>query len=80
MAAFGLDSAKRNVNVQSYSCTSANLAIFKELLLPRDLIMRLDSPPGGHLSHGHYTPGGKKGSASSICFESLPSEVNPITG
>jgi glycine hydroxymethyltransferase len=42
--------------------------------------MGLDSPSGGHLSHGYYTPGGKNVSASSIFFESLPYKVNPQTG
>ncbi|KAF2291453.1 hypothetical protein GH714_024342 [Hevea brasiliensis] len=53
---------------------------FTGLLLPGDRIMGLDSPSGGHLSHGYYTPGGKKVSASSIFFESLPYKVNPQTG
>lgn len=80
LAAFGLDSDKWGVNVQPYSCTSANFAVYTGLLLPGDRIMGLDSPSGGHLSHGYYTPGGKKVSASSIFFESLPYKVNPQTG
>jgi glycine hydroxymethyltransferase len=80
LAAFGLDSDKWGVNVQPYSCTSANFAVYTGLLLPGDRIMGLDSPSGGHLSHGYYTPGGKRVSASSIFFESLPYKVNPQTG
>ncbi|KDP32731.1 hypothetical protein JCGZ_12023 [Jatropha curcas] len=80
LAAFGLDSDKWGVNVQPYSCTSANFAVYTGLLLPGDRIMGLDSPSGGHLSHGYYTPGGKNVSASSIFFESLPYKVNPHTG
>ncbi|KAJ9146366.1 hypothetical protein P3X46_028642 [Hevea brasiliensis] len=80
LAAFGLDPDKWGVNVQPYSCTSANFAVYTGLLLPGDRIMGLDSPSGGHLSHGYYTPGGKKVSASSIFFESLPYKVNPQTG
>uniref|UniRef100_A0A2P2LKA6 Serine hydroxymethyltransferase n=1 Tax=Rhizophora mucronata TaxID=61149 RepID=A0A2P2LKA6_RHIMU len=80
LAAFGLDSDKWGVNVQPYSCTSANFAVYTGLLLPGDRIMGLDTPSGGHLSHGYYTPGGKKVSASSIFFESLPYRVNPQTG
>ncbi|KAL5777087.1 hypothetical protein ACOSP7_010013 [Xanthoceras sorbifolium] len=80
LKAFNLDSDKWGVNVQPYSCTSANFAVYTGLLLPGDRIMGLDSPSGGHLSHGYYTPGGKKISAASIFFESLPYKVNPQTG
>ncbi|XP_050236037.1 serine hydroxymethyltransferase 7 [Mercurialis annua] len=80
IVAFGLDSDKWGVNVQPYSCTSANFAVYSGLLLPGDRIMGLDSPSGGHLSHGYYIPGGKKVSASAIFFESLPYKVNPQTG
>ncbi|WCJ44562.1 serine hydroxymethyltransferase 7 [Euphorbia peplus] len=80
LVAFGLDSDKWGVNVQPYSCTSANFAVYTGLLLPGDRIMGLDSPSGGHLSHGYYTAGGKKVSASSIFFETLPYKVNPLTG
>lgn len=80
LAAFDLDSEKWGVNVQPYSCTSANFAVYTGLLLPKDRVMGLDSASGGHLSHGYYTPGGKKISASSIFFESLPYKVNPQTG
>ncbi|XP_059454285.1 serine hydroxymethyltransferase 7 [Corylus avellana] len=80
LAAFNLDSEKWGVNVQPYSCTSANFAVYTGLLLPNDRIMGLDSPSGGHLSHGYYTPSGKKVSAASIFFESLPYKVNPQTG
>ncbi|KAG2709187.1 hypothetical protein I3843_05G206300 [Carya illinoinensis] len=80
LAAFSLDSEKWGVNVQPYSCTSANFAVYTGLLLPNDRIMGLDSPSGGHLSHGYYTTSGKKVSSASIFFESLPYKVNPQTG
>lgn len=80
LAAFDLDSEKWGVNVQPYSCTSANFAVYTGLLLPKDRIMGLDSPSGGHLSHGYYTPNGKKVAAASIFFENLPYKVNPHTG
>ncbi|XVE60409.1 hypothetical protein DITRI_Ditri05aG0126200 [Diplodiscus trichospermus] len=80
LAAFNLDSEKWGVNVQPYSCTSANFAVYTGLLLPGDRIMGLDSPSGGHMSHGWYKPGGKKVSAASIFFESFPYKVNPQTG
>lgn len=80
LAAFSLDPEKWGVNVQPYSCTSANFAVYTGLLLPNERIMGLDSPSGGHMSHGYYTPSGKKVSAASIFFDSLPYKVNPRTG
>lgn len=80
LTAFHLDSEKWGVNVQPYSCTSANFSVYTGLLLPGDRIMGLDSPSGGHLSHGYYTPSGKKISGASIFFENLPYKVNPQTG
>ncbi|KAI5355417.1 PREDICTED: serine [Prunus dulcis] len=80
LGAFSLDPEKWGVNVQPYSCTSANFAVYTGLLLPNDRIMGLDSPSGGHMSHGYYIPGGKKVSAASIFFDSFPYKVNPQTG
>ncbi|XP_075493959.1 serine hydroxymethyltransferase 6-like isoform X2 [Primulina tabacum] len=78
--AFGLDSENWGVNVQPYSCTSANFAVFTGLLSPGDRIMGLDTPSGGNTSHGYYLPNGRKVSGASIFFESLPYKVNPQTG
>ncbi|KAL8540701.1 hypothetical protein ACS0TY_002075 [Phlomoides rotata] len=80
LAAFGLDSESWGVNVQPYSCTSANFAVYTGLLLPGDRIMGLDTPSGGNTSHGCYLPNGRKMSGASIFFESLPYKVNPQTG
>ncbi|CAM9001492.1 unnamed protein product [Rhodiola kirilowii] len=80
LSAFYLEPENWGVNVQPYSCTSANFAVYTALLQPGDRIMGLDSPSGGHLSHGYYTPTGKKVSGASIFFESLPYKVNPQTG
>ncbi|KAI3803885.1 hypothetical protein L1987_32049 [Smallanthus sonchifolius] len=60
LAAFELDGDDWGVNVQPYSCTSANFAVYTGLLSPGDRIMGLDTPSGGHTSHGYYTPNGKK--------------------
>ncbi|NP_001130435.1 serine hydroxymethyltransferase [Zea mays] len=80
LTAFGLDPACWGVNVQPYSCTSANLAVYTGLLQPKDRIMGLEPPSGGHVSHGYYTPSGKKVSGASIFFESMSYKVNPQTG
>ncbi|XVE49092.1 hypothetical protein DITRI_Ditri01bG0054400 [Diplodiscus trichospermus] len=80
LEAFGLDAEKWGVNVQPYSCTSANFAVYTGLLLPGDRIMGLDTPSGGNTSHGYHTPNGRKVSGASIFFESFPYKVNPQTG
>uniref|UniRef100_A0A7N0ZWV3 Serine hydroxymethyltransferase n=1 Tax=Kalanchoe fedtschenkoi TaxID=63787 RepID=A0A7N0ZWV3_KALFE len=80
LAAFGLNGSVWGVNVQPYSCTSANFAVYTGLLMPGDRIMGLDTPSGGNTSHGYYTPNGRKVSGASIFFESLPYKVNAQTG
>lgn len=67
------------VNVQPYSGSPANFAVYTALLKPHDRIMGLDLPSGGHLTHGFQTPK-RKVSATSVYFESMPYIVNPTTG
>ncbi|XP_012230517.1 serine hydroxymethyltransferase isoform X1 [Linepithema humile] len=77
--AFNLDPAKWGCNVQPYSGSPANFAVYTGLLEPHGRIMGLDLPDGGHLTHGFFTAN-KKISATSIFFESMPYKVNPETG
>ena len=79
LAAFRLSEAEWGVNVQPYSGSTANWAVYVGLLAPHDRVMGLDLPSGGHLTHGYYTAK-KKISATSIFFESFPYKVDGQSG
>merc|ERR1712184_51239 len=79
LEAFKLDETKWGVNVQPYSGSPANFAVYTAMLPPHSRVMGLDLPSGGHLTHGYYTAK-KKISASSIYSESLPYKVHNDTG
>jgi glycine hydroxymethyltransferase len=85
LEAYGLDPNEWGVNVQPYSGSPANFAVYTGLLAPHSRIMGLDLPSGGHLTHGFYTLNKKTKqrkavSATSVYFESLPYKVTHETG
>ncbi len=74
LKAFHLDSGTWGVNVQPYSGSVANAAVYLGLLKPGDTLMGLDLPSGGHLTHGYRTP--TKGiSSSGIYYNSVAYKV-----
>ena len=68
-ALFGMDHA----NVQPYSGSPANAAIYLALLEPGDKVMGMDLAAGGHLTHG------AKVSFSGKIYHSAPYGVSPDT-
>jgi glycine hydroxymethyltransferase len=75
LKAFNLDPEKWSCNVQPYSGSVANLAVYFSILEPGDKIMGLELASGGHLTHGFFTEK-KKVTASSKYYQSFPYKVN----
>jgi len=53
LKAFGLKEEEWSANVQPYSGSPANLAVYMGLMSPGDMLLGLELASGGHLTHGH---------------------------
>ncbi|MEX2033345.1 MAG: serine hydroxymethyltransferase [Candidatus Colwellbacteria bacterium] len=71
LKAFRLSSKKWHVNVQPYSGSPGNLAVYFALVKPGETIMGMKLADGGHLTHGH------KVSATGKFWKSVQFGVNP---
>ena len=76
---YDLESTEWKVNVQAYSGSIANLAVYNSILEPQDKIMGMELPSGGHLTHGFYTYK-RKVSISSKYYNSQQYPVDYSTG
>lgn len=74
LKAFKLKDLEWAVNVQPYSGSPANQAIYFALAKPGDVIMGLSLSHGGHLTHGHLV------NFSGILYQSFPYTLNLKTG
>lgn len=75
LEAYSLDPEVWGVNVQPYSGSPANFAVYMGVLSPGDTICALGLTSGGHLTHGYQTPT-KKITASSMFYNTVSYHVN----
>lgn len=66
LSAFHLDPKEWGCNVQAYSGSVANMAVYLGILKPGETLMGLELASGGHLSHGFQTPRRKVTAASQV--------------
>lgn len=71
---FKLNPKNWEVNVQPYSGSPANMAVYFALLKPKDVILGMALANGGHLTHGH------KASFSGKLYKAVQYGINPKTG
>lgn len=71
---FRLSSEEWHVNVQPYSGSPANMAIYLALMKFGDVLMGMELSSGGHLTHGHKVSFSGKG------YRAVQYSVNPKTG
>ena len=79
LKAYRLNPNEWGVNVQPYSGSPANLAVYTALMQPGEGLMGLDLTQGGHLTHGFFTEQ-RKVSATSLFFKSKQYKVNLESG
>ena len=70
---FKLSSKKWDVNVQPYSGSPANLAVFHALIPHGEKIMAMSLDMGGHLTHGH------RASVTGKLWEQVPYGVDKLS-
>ena len=63
-------------NVQPHSGSSANMAVYRSLLSPKDKVLGMNLNHGGHLTHGH--PLSFSGQDYEIVFYNVDSETETI--